>query len=214
MPVPPVPPVPDVRPEPSKASLRRDDLRARLIDLAEAQIAADGTAALKARDLAAQAGCAVGAIYNVFEDMTALVMQVNVRTFARLGDMAVAALAAAQSMPAQKQMTALGLAYLHFAADNLPLWRALFDVAGQGDGVPDWYRTALAGLFSQIEGPIAALFPQLDRAALNLMVRGLFSAVHGIVLLGLNNRMPGTPLDEIEMTIAMVLQEVGRNGVS
>jgi hypothetical protein len=38
--------------------------------------------------------------------------------------------------------------------------------------------------------------------------------VHGIVLLGLNNRMPGTPLDEIEMTIAMVLQEVGRNGVS
>ena len=72
-------------PEPSKASLRRDDLRLRLIDLAEAQIAASGAASLKARDLAAQAGCAVGAIYNVVDDMTALVMQVNVRTFARLG---------------------------------------------------------------------------------------------------------------------------------
>ncbi|MGL4322385.1 MAG: TetR/AcrR family transcriptional regulator, partial [Paracoccaceae bacterium] len=82
--------------EPSKTSLRRDDLRQRLIDLAEAQIAAQGAGSLKARELAAQAGCAVGAIYNVFDDMTALVMQVNVRTFARLGEMAVASLAGVQ----------------------------------------------------------------------------------------------------------------------
>ena len=197
-------------PEPSKAMLRRDDLRLRLIDLAEAQIATKGAASLKARDLAAQAGCAVGAIYNVFDDMTALVMAVNVRTFARLGDMAVAALAAASGAPPQDQMVALGRAYLHFAADNLPLWRALFDVAGQGADVPDWYRAALADLFTQIEGPIAALFPALDRRALDLMVRGLFSSVHGIVQLGLNNRTPAAPLAEIEAMIAMVLREIGK----
>ena len=196
-------------PEPSKASLRRDDLRLRLIDLAEAQIAASGAASLKARDLAAQAGCAVGAIYNVVDDMTALVMQVNVRTFARLGAMAVAALAAVQDAPPRDQMIALGHAYLHFAADNLPLWRALFDVAGQGNDVPDWYRTALADLFAQIEAPIAALFPALDRRGLDLMVRGLFSSVHGIVLLGLNNRTPAAPLADIAAMIAMVIREIG-----
>ena len=196
-------------PEPSKASLRREDLRTRLIDLAEAQIAASGAAALKARDLAAQAGCAVGAIYNVVDDMTALVMQVNVRTFARLGAMAVAALAAAKDAPPRDQMIALGHAYLHFAAENLPLWRALFDVAGQGARVPDWYRTALAELFTQISPPIAALFPALDRPALDHMVRALFSSVHGIVLLGLNNRTPAAPLVEIEVMIAMVLREIG-----
>lgn len=199
-----------LHPEPSKATLRRDDLRLRLIDLAEAQIATQGAASLKARDLAGQAGCAVGAIYNVFDDMTALVMQVNVRTFARLGDMATAALAAADAAPPQDQMVALGRAYLHFAADNLPLWRALFDVAGQATDVPDWYRLALADLFAQIESPIAALFPALERRALDLMVRGLFSSVHGIVLLGLNNRTSAAPLSDIEAVIAMVLREIGK----
>jgi AcrR family transcriptional regulator len=196
--------------EPSKASLRRDDLRVRLIDLAEAQIAGHGAASLKARELAGQAGCAVGAIYNVFDDMTALVMQVNVRTFARLGAMAVASLAGVQGAPPREQMVALGHAYLHFAADNLHLWRALFDVSGAGDAVPEWYRVALANLFAQIEGPIAALFPALERRALDLMVRALFSSVHGIVLLGLNNRTPAAPLAEIEAMIAMVLREIGR----
>jgi AcrR family transcriptional regulator len=193
--------------EPTKASLRRDDLRARLIDLAEAQIAAEGAASLKARELAGQAGCAVGAIYNVFDDMTALVMQVNVRTFARLGDMAAASLAEVQGAAPREQMVALGHAYLRFAADNLHLWRALFDVTGTQ--VPEWYRVALAKLFGQIETPIAALFPVLDRRDLDLMVRGLFSAVHGIVLLGLNNRTPSAPLADIEAMIAMVLREIG-----
>ncbi|MFM2388653.1 MAG: hypothetical protein RLZZ437_208 [Pseudomonadota bacterium] len=194
--------------EPSKASLRRDDLRLRLIELAEAQIAAQGAASLKARELAAQAGCAVGAIYNVVDDMTALVMQVNVRTFARLGEMAVASLAGVQGAAPRDQMVALGHAYLHFAAENLHLWRALFDVTGAE--VPEWYRIALADLFGRIEGPIAALFPALERRNLDLMVRGLFSAVHGIVLLGLNNRAPSAPLTDIETMIAMVLREIGR----
>jgi AcrR family transcriptional regulator len=195
--------------EPSKASLRRDDLRQRLIDLAEAQIAGQGAASLKARELAGQAGCAVGAIYNVFDDMTALVMQVNVRTFARLGAMAETSLAGVQGAAPREQMVALGHAYLHFAADNLHLWRALFDVSGAGDAVPDWYRIALANLFQQIEGPIAALFPDMDQRALDLMVRALFSSVHGIVLLGLNNRTPAAPLAEIEVMIAMVLRKIG-----
>jgi AcrR family transcriptional regulator len=200
--------------QPTKATLRREDLRARLIDLAEAQIAAEGAASLKARELAGQAGCAVGAIYNVFADMTALVMQVNVRTFARLGEMAVAALDAAEGAPPRDQMVALGHAYLHFAADNLPLWRALFDVTGQGEDVPDWYRRALADLFSQIEAPIAALFPHLARRELDPMVRGLFSAVHGIVLLGLNNRTRAAPLSDIEVMISMVLREIGHRQIS
>ncbi|MGL5009556.1 MAG: TetR/AcrR family transcriptional regulator [Paracoccaceae bacterium] len=199
-------------PEPTKAALRRDDLRSRLIDLAEAQIATAGAASLKARDLATRAGCALGAIYNVFDDMTALVMQVNVRTFARLGDMAIATLAAVTAAPPRAQMTALSLAYLHFAATNLHLWRALFDVSANTP-VPDWYRTALADLFAHIEGPIATLFPHLARPQLDLMVRAQFSAVHGIVLLGLNNRTPGAPLTDIEAMITMVMQEIGTQNI-
>ena len=43
-----------------------------------------GLAALKARDLAREAGCAVGTIYNVFEHLDELILCVGSRTLAML----------------------------------------------------------------------------------------------------------------------------------
>lgn len=44
----------------SKVEKQRDELRVKLIDIAESRIAAEGIAAIKARDLAKPAGCSVG----------------------------------------------------------------------------------------------------------------------------------------------------------
>ena len=52
-----------------KVAVRREVLRKSLIDIATQRIARDGLSALRARDLAGDAGCAVGAIYNVFGDL-------------------------------------------------------------------------------------------------------------------------------------------------
>ena len=56
---------------------RRAQLRDRLIDIAQEAIAARGLAGLKARDLAAAAGCALGAIYTAFDDLDELILRVN-----------------------------------------------------------------------------------------------------------------------------------------
>jgi len=40
---------------------------------------------LRARDFAADAGCSLGAIFNVFDDLNAIVMAVNGRAFRKLG---------------------------------------------------------------------------------------------------------------------------------
>ena len=69
----------------SKREANRADLRKRLIDTAEAQIAEHGLKALTARDVTTQAGCALGALYNAFEDLDRLILHVNSRTLARLG---------------------------------------------------------------------------------------------------------------------------------
>src|SRR6516164_10889056 len=68
-------------------------LREQLIDAAERTIASKGLAALRARDLARETGCAVGTIYNVFEHLDELVLCVGSRTLAMLD----AALEAARS---------------------------------------------------------------------------------------------------------------------
>lgn len=193
----------------SKVETRRAELRDILIALAEAQIERGGLASLKARDLARDAGCALGAIYNVFADMTALTMAVNGRTFARIGQQVGGAVTGHDTARPERKLVLLAHAYLNFAADNHHLWRALFDLDLPDDAqVPDWYRTELQNLFRHIAIPVSQLFPELTGRDLELMVRALFSSVHGMVLLGLQNRISGVPRANIEAMIEAVLLRI------
>ncbi|MFY1707304.1 TetR/AcrR family transcriptional regulator [Tritonibacter scottomollicae] len=193
----------------TKAEQRRADLRDKLVVAAEARIRETGVAALRARDLAKDAGCAVGAIYNAFDDMTALVMAVNGRTFQRLGAVVEASITASRGASATDRLILMSEAYLDFASDNSRLWRALFDLELPADGaVPVWYRTALDRLFQHIAGPVAELFPDQPPEEQALTVRALFSSVHGIVLLGLENRISGVPPQDIRRMIALVLSRL------
>ncbi len=193
----------------SKLEERRGELRERLIELAEKQILSGGMQSLKARDLAREAGCALGAIYNVFDDMTALVMAVNGRTFRRIGQEVGGAVAGHEGEPPVERLILLAHAYLAFAAENHLLWRTLFDLEMSDDGhVPDWYMAELRALFAHIARPVAELLPDLAPRDLELMVRALFSSVHGMVLLGLQNRISGVPRANIEQMIEQVLRRL------
>lgn len=192
----------------TKSQIRREQLREKLVEAAERRIDRDGLKDLRARDLAKDAGCALGAIYNVFEDLNAIVMAVNGRTFRRLGQ-AVGSSFDGNEPPVER-MIVMSVAYLHFADSNTNLWRALFDLQMTDDGpVPEWYRDALKGLFAYIAEPVAQVFPDLDRVELDLMTRALFSSVHGIVMLGLENRISGVPPEQIERMITQVLSRIG-----
>ena len=68
----------------TKTAERRKALRQALIEAADATVARDGLGALRARDLAEAAGCALGAIYTIFPDMDALAAALNRRTLQRL----------------------------------------------------------------------------------------------------------------------------------
>lgn len=190
----------------TKTETRRAELREALVNLAEAQIRREGMASVKARDLAREAGCAVGAIYNVVTDLTELIMAVNGRTFTRIGKEVAGAVIGHEAEPPERRLVILAHAYLNFAAENHHLWRALFDLElPDDDRVPDWYRAELQGLFRHIALPVSQLFPTLAGRDLELMVRALFSSVHGMVLLGLQNRISGVPRANIETMIESVL---------
>lgn len=192
----------------SKTETRRQQLRDALIVIAERTIASDGLTALRARDLASEAGCAVGAIYNVFGDLTDLVLAVNARTFHRLGADVAASLADAPQDPVE-QLVIMAQAYHRFAAQNHLSWRALFDVErAQGAAAPEWYLAEMGQLFTYISDPLAVIFPDRDSAELALLTRALFSSVHGIVLLGLDEASAGVPSGDIDRMIALVLRQV------
>ena len=188
---------------------RREELRERLTDIAERKVAADTLASLKARDLAKEAECAVGAIYNVFEDMTGLALAVNGRTFGRLGAFVSEAVAAGENSPPTDQLVTMGHAYLHFAMANRNLWQALFDIEMSSDReVPAWYLEELGRLFAIIANPLRELHPEKSSDEIDLVTRTLFSSVHGIVLLGLEKRISGVPQERLEAMIEYLIENV------
>ncbi|PWJ17402.1 TetR/AcrR family transcriptional regulator [Jannaschia seohaensis] len=194
---------------------RRAALRARLIELATARIAAEGLGALKARSLAAEAGCSVGAIYNVFGDLDDLVLAVNGETFRALGAQVTAAVAKhAEADPAER-MIVMSEAYLAYATENPLLWRALFDVNMRVDGdVPEWYLAALDRLLAIIDAPLAEVFPDLPPEEIRVRTRALFSSIHGITLLGLERRISAVGQDRLSDMIRYIITSATRPGAT
>ena len=188
---------------------RREDLRERLLDIAEAEVRANGSASLRARSLAVEAGCAVGAIYNVFDDMTGLTLAVNLRTFKRLGAFVSETIAESPDATPTETLIIIAKSYLAFASDNPNLWRALFEVEMSTEGnVPAWYLEELGRLFAIVANPITLLYPDASPSEIDMMTRTLFSSVHGIVLLGLERRISGVPRERMEDMIEYLVTNV------
>jgi AcrR family transcriptional regulator len=189
----------------SKALERRAKFRKELILAAERSIGTGGLAGLKTRDLAREIGVANGAVYNLVEDMDELTLRVGSRTLARLD----AALTVAESDgPASPRETLvrIAVAYCDFAAENLELWRALFEHRmTPGKPVPEWAISEQMNLFRHIYRPLAELFPQQAPAELGVTARSLFSAVHGMVLLGLEQKLIAVPVIELRKEIAVIV---------
>lgn len=189
----------------SKALERRDKLRSDLILAAERSIAAKGLAGLKTRELARDIGCANGAVYNLVEDMDELILRVGSRTLARL-DAALTDAESKGSTSPDETLVRIAVAYCDFAAENLELWRALFEHRmAPGKPIPEWAIDQQMALFRHIYRPLTALFPKRSAAELGVTARSLFSAVHGMVLLGLEQKLIAVPVDALRKEIATIV---------
>src|SRR3954466_13444019 len=189
----------------SKALERRAKFREELILAAEKSIAGGGLPALKTRELAREIGVANGAVYNLVDDMDELVLLVGSRTLRRLDAALTAAESAGPPSPTEK-LVRIAVAYCDFAAENLELWRALFEHRmTPGKPVPEWAVSEQMDLFRHIYRPLAALFPKRSPDELGVTARSLFSAVHGMVLLGLEQKLIAVPVEALRAEIAVIV---------
>ena len=194
----------------SKALERRDKLREELILAAERSINAAGLAGLKTRELAREIGCANGAVYNLVADMDELILRVGSRTLARLDAALNNAESDAPASPAET-LVCIAVAYCDFAAENTGLWRALFEHRmAPGKPVPEWAIDEQMALFRHIYRPLATLFPKRTAIELGVTARSLFSAVHGMVTLGLEQKLIAVPLDALRAEIALIVRAMVR----
>ena len=190
---------------------RREQLKEALTDAAVRMIAEQGLSGLKARALADAAGCAVGAIYNVVADLDELILHANARTLAALEEALTAAATSGRGPDwAIDQLVKLALAYLEFAASHRRQWQALFDHRiARGESPPDWYQRDLERLFGYIEQPVAELLPDASPARRALLARSLFSAAHGLVALGLEEKLQFIPLPSLREQVTTIVTALG-----
>jgi AcrR family transcriptional regulator len=177
-----------------------------LIAAAEKAIAAKGLAGLKSRELAARIGVANGAVFNLVDDMDELVLRVGSRTLARLDSALSAAESGGAASPTEK-LVRIAVAYCDFAADNLELWRALFEHRMAPEKpIPEWAVEEQMSLFRHIYHPLSKLFPKWSADELGITARSLFASVHGMVSLGLEQKLIAVPVAALRDEIAAIVK--------
>jgi AcrR family transcriptional regulator len=185
----------------------RDRQRTKIIDVAERVLTDEGLSALQARRIAKDSGCAIGTLYNIFNDIDGLILAVNERTLNELGQ--TLQQSATQSNPGdlKGRLMALAFAYLAFAQANPRRWRAVFDHRlPDGSEVPAFYVENRQGLLALIAIEIETAI--LDATARSDAAQALFSAVHGIVLLSLDEKLGNFDPGMCKRQISFILGNV------
>jgi len=188
-----------------KGSLReRKKSKRRLLMLktARAIIAAKGLRSLRVRDVAEAADCSIGSVYNEFGDFDGVILTVNRETVEAL----TKRLSAVPAEDPHRQLHGLAAAYLGFAAEHTNLLRSLFEHRMEGDRpFPEDILQMVMQAFALMHTPLARLLPNSDKAKIALLSRILFSAVHGIISLGLEERMVAVPPRNLRQQVAQFL---------
>ncbi len=190
-------------------SERREALRTAIMAAAETRVAVSGLADLGVREIAHEAGCSSGMVYKLFASHDELVLSINARTLAALAEAVAERLRGIDDLAGA--ICAMADAYLDFASANTPRWDALFAhrMAG-GAALPQWYADQRDQLFDRLAAMIDAASPPLSGGQ---FARTLFSAVHGVVALGLQQKVGAVSPDGLRDELQALIQVIMRGMV-
>jgi AcrR family transcriptional regulator len=184
--------------EESLRDQKKSRRRVLMLETARAIIASKGLRSLKVRDVAEAADCSIGSVYNEFGDFDGLILTVNRETVQAL----TARLSDVSSADPVGQLHELAGAYLDFATEHANLLRALFEHRMEDDRpFPEDILLMVMQAFALMHAPLVRLLPDRDEAEVALLARMLFSAVHGIISLGLEERMVAVPPENLRQQL-------------
>jgi AcrR family transcriptional regulator len=185
--------------EESLREQKKGKRRLLLLEIARGLIAAKGLRSLKVRDVAEAADCSIGSVYNEFGDFDGLILTVNRETVQAL----TARLKAVPADDPIRQLHGYAATYLDFATEHANLLRSLFEHRMEEDRpFPEDILILVMQAFALMHEPLVRLLPDKDSTEVALLSRMMFSAVHGIISLGLEERMVAVPPEKLRQQVA------------
>ncbi|MBU2583035.1 MAG: TetR/AcrR family transcriptional regulator [Alphaproteobacteria bacterium] len=184
-------------------------MRGTVLKIGRQLIIDEGLSSVQARRIATQAGCAVGSIYNVFQDLDHLIIALNMATLSELGRSLKSAHELNRHAPTLPRLMALAEAYFQFAAHNKKLWRAIFEHhLPEGVKAPLEYREDQDRLFALVEDCLTDDLPDVTQR--RSAARALFASVHGIVSLALDRKLGDFDQVETHRQIEFLVSSAAR----
>jgi AcrR family transcriptional regulator len=163
-------------------------LRELILDAAQDIIDAQGLAGLSAREIARRIGYSPGTIYNIFDNLDDVVLNVEARVLDGL-DKRLADIHQAES-DAGGRLIRIAHAYLAFTQEKPRLWNLLFEHhLPAGVDLPAWYKQKLEGLMGHVERALAPHFAPGGEGDLQRASRVLWAGVHGITSLSTTDKL-------------------------
>jgi AcrR family transcriptional regulator len=185
--------------EESAREQKKTRRRTLMLDIARGIIAGKGLRSLKVRDVAEATGCSIGSVYNEFGDFDDLILTVNRETVRAL----TARLVAVPGEDPIRQLHGLATTYLEFFSEHAHLLRSLFEHRMEDDRpFPEDILIMVMQAFALMHAPLVRLMPGRDPDDVALQARMMFSAVHGIISLGLEDRMVAVPPEKLCRQVA------------
>ncbi|OYW56758.1 MAG: hypothetical protein B7Y80_01360 [Hyphomicrobium sp. 32-62-53] len=183
----------------------REALRGVILKIAGEIVAAEGLPAVQARRLAAEGGCSVGTLYNIFGDRDGLILAINRETMTALSVPLDAARKASVKGHLEARLMALATAYMTFALENRNRWLAVFEFRLPDDAaLPADFVAERARLLGLLVETIGSDVP--DAAQRQTAARALFGAAHGILHLAVNNRLSDFDRADLERDLQFIVK--------
>jgi len=182
----------------------REEIQHMAIEAAIAILSREGQAGLSARKVATAIGYTAGTLYLVFRNLDELILHVNAAALDELHRL-LAQAARAQATP-EAQLQAMARGYLGFARDQFERWSLLYSHRLPPDMlIPDWFHARVRELFALVAQPLREIHPALDGVACEQATYALWSSVHGVCELSLNDKLSlGANIQALELLDAVV----------
>ena len=183
-----------------------DALRVRLLDRAGELLSTQGASALSLRKLAADVDTSTTAVYSLFGGKPALVRELYVEAFDRLGSRLHAVTPTGDPL---EDLVRLGIAYRDSALADPHLYAIMF-----GDAIPGFepdeeaHALALAALAPLQDTVRAGVETGLFTGPANSMTMACWAIVHGFVSLELTGALPP------ELDVASTYETALRNNLA
>jgi AcrR family transcriptional regulator len=189
--------------EESSRNRKKDLRRVLMLDSARDIISRKGLISLKVRDVADAASCSIGSVYNEFGDFDGLILTINRETVTRLTEQ----LRSVGSDDPRADLIGLAVGYLGFAVGNTNLLRALFEHRMEGERpFPEDILDMVMEAFALMYSPLSRLLPDRAPEEVALIARTMFSAAHGIISLGLEDRMVAVPQNQLKQQLTQFVE--------